>query len=358
MSSPQPRTFVLASRKSPMAQAQTVQVQAALRALDTSPSAPKFETSFMSTAGDKNQVQALYFLGGKELWTGDLEVALKERAADMLVHSLKDVPTVLPEGFVLAGISERDEPVDVMCVKAGMPWRTPEELPEGSVVGTSSVRRIAMLKRRFPHLKFLDVRGNIATRLAKLDDPALPYAALIAAKAGLVRVNLQHRITCDLAPPTYSYAVGQGALGIEVRADDTEALALCKRVTHWPSLWRCRAERACLRELEGGCSVPVGVVSAIEIENEGEGEEAVGRAGVLSLTAGVTSVDGTEHVQHEIREHVRSVEEAEALGVRMAKTLKQNGAQKILEDITLDRQRRMEEAQRTDDLKKLNQTVE
>lgn len=157
MSSPQPRTFVLASRKSPMAQAQTVQVQAALRALDTSPSAPKFETSFMSTAGDKNQVQALYFLGGKELWTGDLEVALKERAADMLVHSLKDVPTVLPEGFVLAGISERDEPVDVMCVKAGMPWRTPEELPEGSVVGTSSVRRIAMLKRRFPHLKFLDV---------------------------------------------------------------------------------------------------------------------------------------------------------------------------------------------------------
>ena len=104
--------------------------------------------------------------------------------------------------------------------------------------------------------------------------------------------------------------------------------------------------------------MPVGVVSTIEIENEGEGKDAAGRAGVLSLTAGVTSVDGTEHVQHEIREHVRSVDEAEGLGVRMAKTLKANGAQKILEDITLDRQRRMEEAQRTDDLKKLNQTVE
>ncbi|KAL1747328.1 porphobilinogen deaminase, dipyromethane cofactor binding domain-containing protein [Schizophyllum fasciatum] len=344
----EPRTFVLASRKSPMAQAQTVQVQATLRALDASPGAPRFETSFMSTAGDKNQVQALYFLGGKELWTGDLEAALRERAADMLVHCLKDVPTVLPPGFVLGGIMERDEPVDCVAVKRGAPWKTLEELPEGSVVGTSSVRRIAMLRRRLPHLNFLDVRGNIATRIAKLDAPDGPYAALIVAKAGLIRVHLQDRITCDLTPPTYHYAVGQGALAIEVRANDAAALALCARITHWPTQWRCLAERACLRELEGGCSVPVGVVSAIEGS----------RPAVLSLIAGVTSVDGKEHVQHEIREHVRSVEEAEALGVRMARVLKENGAQKILEDITLDRQRRLDEAKRTDDMKKLEKTVE
>lgn len=341
-----------------MAQAQTFQVQATLRTLDPSPSAPKFETSFMSTAGDKNQVQALYFLGGKELWTGDLEVALKEGAADMLVHSLKDVPTVLPEGFVLGAITERDEPVDCLAVKAGAPWKSLDELPEGSVIGTSSVRRVAQLKRHLPHLKFQDVRGNIATRLSKLDAPDGPYAALVVAKAGLVRVGLQHRATWDFPSPAFHYAVGQGALGVEVRVDDAEALALCARITHWPSHWRCLAERACLRELEGGCSVPVGVVSSFEAEADASEADEAKRAGVLSLLAGVTSVNGEEHVQHEIREHITSVAEAEALGVRMARVLKANGAQRILEDITADRARRLEEAKETDDMKKLEQTVE
>lgn len=111
----------------------------------------------MSTAGDKNQSQALYLLGGKALWTKELEVALKEGEVDMLVHSLKDVPTTLPEGCCLGAILEREDPVDSLVVKQGKPWMSLEDLPEGSVVGTSSVRRVAQLKRKFPNLKFLDV---------------------------------------------------------------------------------------------------------------------------------------------------------------------------------------------------------
>jgi hydroxymethylbilane synthase len=113
----------------------------------------------MSTAGDKNQSQALYMLGGKALWTKELEVALKEHAVDMLVHSLKDVPTTLPEGCFLGAIMEREDPVDSLVVKRGLPWRSLEDLPEGSTIGTSSVRRVAQLRRKFPKLKFSDVVG-------------------------------------------------------------------------------------------------------------------------------------------------------------------------------------------------------
>jgi hydroxymethylbilane synthase len=155
------RTFVLASRASQLAQIQTNIVLGTLQALhpstDDDPSTPKFSTSFMSTAGDKNQSQALYLLGGKALWTKELEVALKEDKVDMLVHSLKDVPTTLPDGCVIGAILQREDPVDSLVVKKGVEWKTLDDLPVGSVVGTSSVRRVAQLKRRYPGLKFLDV---------------------------------------------------------------------------------------------------------------------------------------------------------------------------------------------------------
>lgn len=161
--SPIPRTFVLASRASQLAQIQTNIVVSSLQSLFPSHGsaseipAPKFTTSFMSTAGDKNQSQALYLLGGKALWTKELEVALKERDVDMLVHCLKDVPTVLPDGCMIGAILEREDPVDSLVVKQGKDWKSLEELPAGSVVGTSSVRRVAQLRRKFPQLKFLDV---------------------------------------------------------------------------------------------------------------------------------------------------------------------------------------------------------
>ena len=156
-----PRTLTLASRASQLAQIQTNIVLSKLQDLYTTgqddESTPRFATSFMSTAGDKNQSQALYLLGGKALWTKELEVALKEGEVDMLVHSLKDVPTSLPEGCIIGGILEREDPVDSLVVKKGEGWKTLEELPEGSVIGTSSVRRVAQLKRKYPDLKFLDV---------------------------------------------------------------------------------------------------------------------------------------------------------------------------------------------------------
>ncbi|TFK30670.1 porphobilinogen deaminase [Coprinopsis marcescibilis] len=333
-----PRTFVIAARASQLAQAQANIVLDKLQSIYTDPSdptRPKFATSFMSTAGDKNQTQALYLVGGKALWTKELEVALKDREVDMLVHSLKDVPTTLPEGCLLGAILEREDPVDSLVVKSGKPWKSLDDLPAGSVVGTSSVRRIAQLKRKYPHLKYLDVRGNLNTRLAKLDAEDGPYEALILAKAGLVRIDLGHRITADLKPPTLLYAVSQGALGVEVRSDDEESIRLLEKLIHRETDWRCRAERACLRVLEGGCSVPVGVSSELD-------------GAVLSLTGSVTSLNGDTHVEHNITEEIMSVQDAERIGQDLAKFLIENGAKRILDDINVDRTRRIEEAKAED----------
>ena len=154
-----PRTFILASRASQLAQIQTNMVRDALQAAFPSAS---LDTSFMTTGGDHNQSQALYLLGGKSLWTKELEVALKEGVVDMLVHSYKDVPTVLPEGCIIAGVMEREDPVDSLVVRKGLPYKSLNELPDGSVVGTSSVRRVAQLKRNFPGLVFTDVVSDLS----------------------------------------------------------------------------------------------------------------------------------------------------------------------------------------------------
>ena len=167
-----PRTFVLASRASQLAQNQTNIVLDKLQALFpdavNDPNAPKFTTSFMATAGDKNQSQALYLLGGKALWTKELEVALLDREVDMLIHSFKDVPTTLPDGCAIAGVLEREDPVDSLVVKEGHQgeWKTLDDLPKGSVVGTSSVRRVAQLKRKYPGLVFQDVVSSVERSMA------------------------------------------------------------------------------------------------------------------------------------------------------------------------------------------------
>ncbi|KAF7356722.1 hypothetical protein MVEN_01007100 [Mycena venus] len=329
-----PRTFTLASRPSQLAQVQTNTVKASLETLyPPSESSLRFTTSFLSSAGDRNKSQALYLLGGKALWTKDLEVALKDGSVDILVHCLKDMPTMLPDGCVIGAILEREDPVDSLVVKAGKEWKSLDELPAGSVVGTGSVRRVAQLRRKFPHLKFLDVRGNLDTRVAKLDAPDGPYAALILAKAGMVRVGMGNRLTADIPPPTLFYAVSQGALALEIRSDDTEAMELCKQLTHRHTQWSCLAERGCLRVLEGGCTVPVGVSTRLD------------EAGELELTGCVTSLDGGRHVQHTVKEKVKSAEEAEAVGEKLAKILIDAGAGEILADIGKDREQRVAEAE-------------
>ncbi|PCH33030.1 porphobilinogen deaminase [Wolfiporia cocos MD-104 SS10] len=327
-----PRTFSLASRGSELAKIQTYIVRDALVAQNPSTT---FAMEFMSTGGDKNQSQALYLLGGKALWTKELEVALREGTVDMLVHSFKDVPTELPEGCDIAGVLQREDPVDALVVRKGKEWKSLEELPDGSVVGTSSVRRVAQLKRRFPKLVFQDVRGNLNTRIAKLDADDGPYAALILAKAGLVRLGWGARVTADLGPPTLFHAVSQGALAIEIRTDDAAARALCERLTHWPTDWSCRAERACLRVLEGGCSVPVGVHTDLRVV------EGAGKNGELTISGCVTSLDGAKHVEHTIVREVRSLAEAEEVGRNLARVLIGTGAREILDEITQDRERKI-----------------
>ncbi|KAA1468424.1 porphobilinogen deaminase [Dentipellis sp. KUC8613] len=355
--SEQPREFVLASRASKLAQIQTNVVIDALR--DAFPTS-KFSTSFMSTAGDKNQSQALYLLGGKSLWTKELEVALLQGEVDMLVHSLKDMPTVLPEGCALGAILERADAVDSLVVKAGFTVEGKEvkgldDLPNGSVVGTSSVRRVAQLKRKYPHLIFKDVRGNLTTRLSKLDDSEGPYAALILAKAGLVRQGLGDRVTADIGAPTLYYAVGQGALGVEIRAGDAETIRLCKALTHWQTQWKCLAERACLRVLEGGCSVPVGMHTELEVLKD-EGESS--REARLRIVGTITAIDGQQHVEHEIVEVLTSTEDAEDVGARLARVLIETGGRDILQEIEKDRESRAGEEKTKEEVHKIEEVMQ
>ena len=192
------------------------------------------------------------------------------------------------------------------------------------------------------------------TRITKLDAADGPYAALILAKAGLVRLGMGDRITADIVPPTLYHAVSQGALAVEIRSDDEEAMELCRKLTHWETQWKCMAERACLRVLEGGCSVPVGVASYLVVneidaqaDREGTGN---GKAGVLTLTGCVTAINGDVHVEHSLSERVGSVEEAEAAGEGLARALIETGAKGILDDINKDRERRVGEAIRGDEV--------
>jgi hydroxymethylbilane synthase len=190
------------------------------------------------------------------------------------------------------------------------------------------------------------------TRLAKLDAPDGPYAALILAKAGLVRLGLGHRCTADLNAPILYHAVSQGALAIEIRSDDAEAKKLCEALTHWETQWKCYAERACLRVLEGGCSVPVGVVSALKAKAEGP------RGGVLKLTGCVTSLDGGRHVEHTVEKEVQSLEEAEEVGAGLARVLMGTGAQAILDEITKDRERRAGEDKSEAEVEAIENTMQ
>ena len=176
--------------------------------------------------------------------------------------------------------------------------------------------------------------------MAKLDAPDGPFAAIVLAKAGMLRLGWGARITSDLGRPTAFYAVSQGALALEIRSDDEQARALCRSITHWPTEWSCLAERACLRVLEGGCSVPVGVYTTLTEEPTEEGTQM----GKLHITGCVTSLEGEKHVEHSIEAHVHTIEEAEATGAKLAQVLVEMGARQILDDISADREKRIQQA--------------
>ncbi|MGJ5633994.1 hydroxymethylbilane synthase [Nostoc sp. CALU 1950] len=306
------RTIRIGSRKSQLALVQTYWVREQLqqRFPDIS-----FEVHTMSTQGDNILDVALAKIGDKGLFTKELELGMLNQEIDFAVHSLKDLPTCLPEGLALAAVTERENPADALVVHQKHKDKQIDTLPEGTVIGTSSLRRLAQLRYHFPHFTFKDVRGNLNTRLAKLD--AGEYDVLILAAAGLQRLGMSDRIHQILPTELSLYAVGQGALGIECRADDLQVLSLLKAIEHIPTRDRVLAERAFLRELEGGCQVPIGVDTQLD-EN------------TLTLTGLVASVDGKRLVKDSVR---GNVSEAENLGIQLAHKLRQQGATEILAEI-------------------------
>jgi hydroxymethylbilane synthase len=275
----------------------------------------------MSTQGDKILDVALAKIGDKGLFTKELELGMINKEIDFAVHSLKDLPTNLPPGLTLAAITERENPADAVVLHEKHKGEKLETLPAGAVIGTSSLRRLAQLRHKFPHFTFKDVRGNLITRMAKLD--AGEYDALILAVAGLERLEMNDRIHQILSPEISLHAVGQGALGIECRADDTEVITLLKAIEHPQTRDRCLAERSFLRVLEGGCQVPIGVNT--EIIND-----------KLTLKGLVASVDGQKIVQNIV---TGAASDAEKLGAELADILRQQGATEILEQIFTEIQR-------------------
>lgn len=307
-----PRTIRIGSRKSQLALVQTHWVQAELQKAFPGRT---FEVHTMSTQGDKILDVALAKIGDKGLFTKELEVGMLNGETDFAVHSLKDLPTRLPEGLILGCVTEREDPADALVVHEKHRDRQLETLPEGAVIGTSSLRRLAQLRHHYPHLAFKDVRGNLNTRLQKLD--AGEYDALILAYAGLHRLGMGDRIHQVIAPEVSLHAVGQGALGIECRANDPEILTLLKALEHTPTAQRCYAERAFLRELEGGCQVPIGVNTVLE-------------ADTLTLTGLVASLDGQKLIKDTVS---GPAHDADQLGITLAHRLKAQGAQEILDEI-------------------------
>jgi hydroxymethylbilane synthase len=306
------RTIRIGSRKSQLALVQTYWVQEQLQKLFPD---RQFEVQTMSTQGDKILDVALSKIGDKGLFTKELELGMLNNDIDLAVHSLKDLPTRLPDGLVLGSVTERENPADALVVHPNHQDKQIDTLPEGAVVGTSSLRRLAQLRHHFPHLTFKDIRGNLNTRMAKLD--AGEYDAIILAVAGLKRLGMGDRIHQILPSEVSLHAVGQGALGIECRGDDTEILELLKALEHTPTAQRCYAERAFLRQLEGGCQVPIGVNTTIEGDT-------------LTLTGIVASVDGQRLVKDTVS---GKASEAEQIGNELAGRMRQQGAQEILEEI-------------------------
>ena len=267
----------------------------------------------MTTKGDQILDRPLAEIGGKGLFIKELEVAMQEGRAHLAVHSMKDVPMVMPEGFDLAAISARENPRDAFVSNR---YASLDELPAGSVVGTSSLRREAILRAKYPQLLIKSLRGNLDTRLKKLD--AGEYDAIILAAAGLIRLGLENRIKAVLTAEQSLPAPGQGALGIELLSGD-EAMAQVVAPLNDPETAFCvRAERALSRALGGSCQVPLGGYAVME-------------NGQLWLRGFVASVDGQQMVAAEVRGPVGlTPDDDEALGLQLAAQLRALGADAIL----------------------------
>jgi hydroxymethylbilane synthase len=306
---PMSREIRIATRKSALALWQAEHVKARLEAAH-----PGLKVSLvpMVSRGDKLLDAPLAKIGGKGLFVKELETALLENQADIAVHSMKDVPMDFPEGLGLYCICEREDPRDAFVSNS---HASLDALPAGSVVGTSSLRRQAQLLARRPDLKIQFLRGNVNTRLAKLD--AGEYDAIILAAAGLIRLGFEERIRSSLSAEDSLPAGGQGAVGIECRSADAEIHALLAPLHHRETALRVTAERALNKRLNGGCQVPIACYALLE------GEQ-------LWLRGLVGQPDGGQLLRAEAR---AAAADAEALGVRVAEALLAQGAEAILKAV-------------------------
>ncbi|EFF83901.1 hydroxymethylbilane synthase [Acinetobacter haemolyticus] len=300
------KTLKIATRQSPLALWQAEHIRSRLNALypDLTVELVKFVTQ-----GDKILDTPLAKIGGKGLFVKELEAALLDGRADLAVHSMKDVPMHLPDGLTLAVICEREDPLDAFVSNQ---YARFEDLPQGAKVGTSSLRRKCQILQQRPDLEIVDLRGNVGTRLSKLDDGL--YDAIILASAGLKRLGLADRIRHCLAPVLSLPAVGQGALGLECRADDEKLLALIQPLQHEETSICVRAERALNAYLEGGCQVPIAGYATI-VNHQ------------LQIEGRVGSVDGKTLLKKQL---IGSTDQAEQLGEQLAQDLLDQGAGELL----------------------------
>lgn len=270
------------------------------------------EIKRIKTTGDKILDSPLAKIGSKGLFVKEIEIALQNKEIDLAVHSAKDVPTDLPPGLVIGAFTEREPPFDALISRDRINFA---DLPQEAVIGTSSLRRKAQLLRLRPDLKFVDLRGNLDTRLRKMSEGQCD--GMILALAGLKRLGFESEITEVLGPDITLPAVGQGALAIEIREDDKEIAEIAAFLDHYPSRLAVEAERTLMRELEGGCQIPVGAYGRME-------------NGAFVFEAMVASLDG----QTLIRERGESLpENANDLAKKIAQKLLEKGGKKILEEI-------------------------
>ncbi|MEQ1121716.1 hydroxymethylbilane synthase [Acinetobacter seifertii] len=300
------KTLKIATRQSPLALWQAEHIRARLQELhpDLTVELVKFVTQ-----GDKILDTPLAKIGGKGLFVKELEAALLDGRADLAVHSMKDVPMALPEGLTLAVICEREDPLDAFVSNQ---FEKFADLPQGARVGTSSLRRKSQILKQRPDLQIVDLRGNVGTRLGKLDDGQ--YDAIILASAGLKRLGLENRIRHTIEPNVSLPAVGQGALGLECRADDQEVLALIQPLLHIETDVCVRAERAFNAYLEGGCQVPIAGYATLQ-------------DGKIHIEGRVGSPDGQTLLRAEMTDEAHN---AQQLGENLARNLLEQGAGDLL----------------------------
>jgi len=300
------KTLKIATRKSPLALWQAEHVKARL---EHHHPGLNVELIKMTTKGDQILNSPLSKIGGKGLFIKELEVGMMEGVADIAVHSMKDVPYEIPPGFELGAILKRENPFDAFVSNN---FDSINDLPQGAKVGTCSMRRIVQLKAIRPDLEILDLRGNVNTRLQKLDDGE--YDAIILACAGLIRLKFEDRIKQQISAEQSLPAVGQGAVGIEIRENDQEILDLIAPLIDTETSYRITCERAMNARLEGGCSVPIAGYSTVK-DNQ------------ITLTGLVGNVDTGVILKHQVAGHV---DDAELLGVELADELIALGARDVL----------------------------